>query len=210
MEGSPPDERVPGSVVSDPPFELPPLRAVAGILVILVVLGGVVYPLALFGFVRSTGGFDANGNFVPGGDPSALATTLIGQNITNASLFWLRPSLTDYNATVGSGETPYGPTDPALTNLTLYYLGAYGLNNTTAPLALVSNSYSGFDPDLLVPSALVQVPRIASHTNLTEAFLTKFVQDHETMPYLGFIGPTYVNVIALDTDLIAWIASPGR
>jgi K+-transporting ATPase ATPase C chain len=131
-----------------------------------------------------------------------LASGLIGQNITNESLFWLRPSLTDYNTTRSSGEAPYGPTDPNLVNLTRYYIGLYGLNNTSVPLDLVGNSQSGFDPDLTPEAALVQIPRVSAHTNLSVEYLTGFVQDHITQPELGFIGPQYVDVITLDTDLL--------
>lgn len=200
-----------GSMAPEPPFQWPALRPAIGLVVLFVLVGGIAYPLALTGFVDATGSFDANGHFVAGGNATQLASQLIGQNITNASLFWLRPSLDDYNATVESGESPYGPTDPNLVNLTRYYIAQYGLNNTTAPLDLVSNSESGFDPDLTVPAALVQIPRVALHTNLSEGFLTTFVEDRITQPILGLIGAEYVNVLDLDTALVEFLhPAPGR
>jgi potassium-transporting ATPase KdpC subunit len=191
-----------GGTVPEPPFRWPSWRPAVGLLLIFVLLGGVLYPLALTGFDLGTGSFNANGKFVAGGNATELASELIGQNITNNSLFWLRPSLDDYNATVESGESPYGPTDPNLVNLTEYYIAAYGLNNTTAPIDLVSNSESGFDPDLTVPAALVQIPRVAAADHLTQAYLTTFVDNRITQPVLGFIGAEYVNVIDLDTALL--------
>jgi potassium-transporting ATPase KdpC subunit len=190
------------ALADPPPFQAPPLRVVIGFLVFAIVVSGVVYPLVVDGIERGTGAIGPTGNFVPGGDPTQLASGLIGQNITNESLFWLRPSLTDYNTTLSSGEEPYGPTDPNLVNLTRYYIGLYGLNNTSVPLDLVGNSESGLDPDLSPAAALVQVPRVAAHTNLTEAFLTQFVTAHITQPVLGFIGPQYVDVVTLDLDLL--------
>ncbi|MCI4366630.1 MAG: potassium-transporting ATPase subunit C [Thermoplasmata archaeon] len=137
-----------------------------------------------------------------------MASGLIGQNITNESLFWLRPSLINDNGTATSGEAPYGPTDPNLVNLTRYYIGLYGLNNTSVPLDLVGNSESGIDPDLTPAAVLVQIPRVAVHTNLTEHFLTGFVMAHINQPLLGVIGPQYVDVISLDEDLLK-VLHPG-
>ncbi len=191
------------------PFRAPPVRAVIGLLVIFVVLGGVAYPLAVDGFARGTGGFNAVGGFVAGGNAAQLAELRIGENITNESLFWLRPSLDDYNTTLESGEEPFGPTDPNLVNLTRYYIGVYGLNNTTAPIELVSPSESGLDPDLDPAAALVQIPRISLHTNLSEAYLTSFVQAHVEEPVLGIFGAPVVNVLQLDFDLIDLLHDGG-
>jgi potassium-transporting ATPase KdpC subunit len=202
--------RSPGNQLAEPPpFQAPGVRVVLGFLVFAVLVSGVVYPLVVDGIERGTGAFGPTGNFVPGGDPAQLATGLIGENITNASLFWLRPSLTDYNTTLGSGEAPYGPTDPNLVNLTKYYIGVYGLNNTTAPLDLVGNPESGFDPDLSPAAVLVQIPRVAAHTNLTESFLTGFVSSHITQPWFGVLGPQYVDVITLDEDLLHVVGDPA-
>lgn len=192
-----------------PPFELPSWRPIVVVTVLFLLVAGLGYPLAVDGFERVTGAFAPNGAFLPGGAPAGLAANGIGENITNASLFWLRPSQTDYNTTVSSGDSPYGPTDPNLVNLTEYYIALYGLNNTTVPLDLVGNSESGIDPDLTPAAALVQVPRVAANNALTQAYLTTFVMDHVTQPYFGFIGPAYVNVILLDTDLVSLLAHRG-
>lgn len=191
-----------------PPFQAPSLRVVLGFLVFAVLVSGVVYPLVIDGVERGVGSFTPSGAYVAGGDPAQLPYGILGENITNESLFWLRPSLLDYNVTLGSGEAPYGPTDPNLVNLTRYYIAVYGLNNTTAPLDLVGNSESGVDPDLSPAAALVQVPRVAAHTNLTQAFLTQLVQAHVTQPILGIFGPQYVNVITLDLALLEVLGSP--
>lgn len=196
----------------EPPYRPPPIRALLGALALFVLVGGVLYPLAVDGFARGTGGFDSLGVWVPGGDPARLADNAIGQNITDPALFWMRPSLNDYNWTVTStsGESPPGPTDPALLNLTEYYIGLYGLNDTTAPLQLVSDSESGLDPDLDPAGALIQIPRVSLHSNLTEAFLTAFVEAHVQEPVLGLFGAPYVNVIQLDKLLLPMLsASPG-
>ncbi|MCI4336775.1 MAG: potassium-transporting ATPase subunit C [Thermoplasmata archaeon] len=193
----------PGTYAPEPPYRRPSMRAAVGLLVIMVVLTGVAYPAAVTGFAQLVTPHTANGSLIDAPNGTAIASSLIGQNITNQSLFWLRPSLTDYSATVSSGESPYGPTDPLLVNLTEYYIGEYGLNGTTAPFDLVSPSESGIDPDLTPAAVLVQIPRVAAASHLSEAYLLDFVNSHLQLPVLGFIGPTYVNVITLDIDLIA-------
>lgn len=193
----------PGSYAPEPPYRGPSFRAAAGLLVMAVLLTGIAYPFAVTGFAELVTPHTANGSLVYAANGTAIASSLIGENISSPSLFWLRPSLTDWEATLSSGETPYGPTDPALVNQTEQYIAQYGLTNTTAPLDLISPSESGIDPDLTPEAALVQVPRVALASNLSEAFLLQFVDDHIQAPLLGFIGPPYVNIIQLDIDLIA-------
>ena len=209
--GPPIDPNAPRpSYLAEPPaFRWPSARPVLGMLVLFVLVGGILYPLVVDGVERGTGAWDPAGGFVVGGDPRQLAEYAIGTNITNDSLFWLRPSLTDYNTTLSSGESPYGPTDPNLVNLTEYYVAWYGFNNTTVPLDLVGNSESGLDPDLTPAAVLVQIPRVSAHTHFTQPFLTNFVMEHVTDPTLGLVGPQYVNVLILDADLLLQIRSSG-
>ncbi|HTT35510.1 MAG TPA: potassium-transporting ATPase subunit C [Thermoplasmata archaeon] len=190
-----------GAVAPEPPFRPPSARAIVGTLAVAVLLAGVVYPVVVTGFADAVA-WGTTGS-TSGQNATEIASGLIGQNITNASLFWLRPSLNDWAVTVGSGESPPGPTDPALVNLTRAYLAEYGNNTTAVPLDLVSPSASGLDPDLTPAAVLVQVPRVAAHTNLSQAFLLGFVQSHIRPPLFGFLGPSYVDVISLDLDLLA-------
>ena len=186
----------------DPPYRAPSLRSLLGLLALVVLLGGFVYPAAVTAFAQAVQPAAANGSLLYDANGTAIGSSLIGQNISSPSLFWLRPSLTDYEATTGSGESPYGPTDPALANLTWYYIREYDLNGTTVPLALVAPSESGIDPDVTPEAALVQIPRVAFFTNLSTSFLTGLVERHVQSPILGFLGPSYVNVIELDLDLL--------
>jgi len=199
----PPDEPGTYGIAPDPPYHPPSLRATLGLLAVVILLGSFALPLAVNGFAALVDSSPAVGAVAGGPDPNDVASALIGQNISNASLFWLRPSLTDFMVTLGSGESPYGPTDPALLNATLAYAAAYGLGNVSAPIDLVTPSASGLDPDLTPGAATIQIPRIANATHLSQAFLLNFVMNHVHLPVLGLVGPTYVNVIELDRDLIA-------
>lgn len=193
----------PGSYAPEPPYRPPSIRATLGLLLVAVLLAGVAYPFAVTGFAQLVTPHTANGSLVDAPNGTAIASSLIGENISSPSLFWLRPSLTDWSATLSSGEAPYGPTDPALVNQTEQYIAQYGLTNSTAPLDLISPSASGIDADLTPEAVLVQIPRVALATNLSESFLMGFVDQHIQAPLLGFLGPSYVNVIQLDIDLLA-------
>ncbi len=211
--GAPPSDAptggAPGGTAPEPPYRGPSVRAALGLLLVAVVLGGVAYPAAVAGFAALVSPSPDTGAPPGTGDPSAYASELLGQNISNASLFWLRPSLLDWQATMGSGEAPLGPTDPTLVNATLAYLAAYGLNATTAPLDLVSPSASGVDPDVSAAGALIQIPRVAAASGLSQATLTTFVEERIHPPLFGFLGPSYVNVIELDRALLALLAAGG-
>jgi K+-transporting ATPase ATPase C chain len=180
-------------LAADPPVRWPSARAVGTILILMVFLLGAAYPY-VFTLVAEVA------------TPSTMtgANITLGQNITNPELFWMRPSLIDYQPFSGAGsEVPYGPTNPALYNETEMYIAEYGLANVSVPLNLVSPSESGLDPDITPESALVQVPRVAHFTNLTQAALMQLVDASIVQPVGGFLGPAYVDVISLDQTLIA-------
>jgi K+-transporting ATPase ATPase C chain len=199
---APPPADIPGGYAPEPPTRRPSVRAAVGLLAVCLLLGCVAYPAAVTGFADVVSPSPATGDVWNGPNATTQASELIGQNISNSSLFWLRPSPSDWVAASGSGTTPYGPTDPELVNSTNQYIQEYGLTNTSVPLNLVSPSESGLDPDLTPEAALAQIPRIAFYTNLTQQFLTTFVEQHIQKPVFGFLGPEYVNVIELDIALI--------
>lgn len=62
-------------------------------------------------------------------------------------------------------------------------------------------SASGVDPDISIQDALSQVPRIANATGLSTTELAMTVNQHVERT-LWLFGDSYVNVLALNTDLI--------
>jgi K+-transporting ATPase ATPase C chain len=180
-------------LAADPPFRWPSARAVGTSLVLLILMTGAVYPYVFTAATYAITPSTATG-----------ANITLGQNITDPALFWERPSLIDYQPFSGAGnEVPYGPVDPALLNETKAYIAQYGLENVTVPLNLVSPSASGLDPDITPEAALVQIPRVAHFSNLSQSALMTLVNASIKQPTAGFIGPQYVNVILLDKTLIA-------
>lgn len=185
------------------------LRAAGLFLVLTLLVSGFIYPLVVTEIAQAINPAGANGSLLRDPDGTVVGSSLIAQNLSAPYLFWSRPSLTDYNMTLGA-ETPPGPTDPALVallNETLQYMREYGTStvNATLPFWLVAPSASDVDPDLTPEAVLVQVPRVSDNTNLSIAFLTTFVNQHIQNPVLPFLGVAYVNVLELDIALLPLI-----
>jgi K+-transporting ATPase ATPase C chain len=66
------------------------------------------------------------------------------------------------------------------------------------PLALLTTSGSGLDPDLPPDAALWQVKRIAAARHLDAAVLETLVRQQVRTPW---VGPPVVNVLALNLML---------
>lgn len=179
-------------------------------------LGAVVAPY--LSSLTDPGSYD--GSLIEGPNGTS-ASALLGQNLTclgypnltscpYRGLFWVRPSMTDYEPFLGAGnESPYGATDPALVNETWAFVNESGPFNATSftagcgiPLDLVSQSGSGLDPDVTACAALVQIPRIAFYDNLTQAELISLVNAHTQTSGIPTVGPSYVNVVETDFALI--------
>jgi potassium-transporting ATPase KdpC subunit len=179
------------------------LRSSLVLVVLAMVLLGFAYPGVITVVAQEVSPWTANGSLITGPNGTVVGSELIAQNLSAPWLFWERPSPGDYNSFNGS-PTLLGYSDPALYNETVGYLEEYGFNtvNASVPEILVTVSGSGLDPDLTPGAALVQIPRIANATNLSLSVLQALVQKHITPPLDGFIGPSYVNVLELDIDLV--------
>jgi potassium-transporting ATPase KdpC subunit len=184
-------------------------RAAGLFLVLTLLVAGFIYPLVVTEIAQVINPHGANGSLLRDQNGTVVGSSLIAQNLSAPYLFWSRPSLTDYNMTLGA-DTPPGPTDPALVallNETLQYMREYGVAtvNATLPFWLVAPSSSDIDPDLTPEAVLVQVPRVSENTNLSVAFLTGFVNKHIENPVIPFLGVAYVDVLQLDLALLPLI-----
>ncbi|MCI4365644.1 MAG: potassium-transporting ATPase subunit C [Thermoplasmata archaeon] len=185
------------------------VRAALLFLVLSVLVSGFAYPLFVTEVAQVIDPGAANGSLLHYPNGTVAGSSLIAQNTSAPYLFWARPSLTDYNTTLGAA-TPPGPTDPALgalLNETLSYMRAYGnfTVNASLPFWWVAPSGSSVDPDLTPEAVLVQIPRVSEATNLSIAYLTAFVNDHIQEPVIPFVGVPYVDVLSLDLDLLPLI-----
>lgn len=216
MAAAPPTSMGPAAPDGRPRTPMPPphtwathVRATVVLLALTLLISGFFYPLVVTGIAQVLDPGAADGSLIRDANGTIIGSSLVAQNTDAPYLFWERPSLSDYNTTLGM-ITPPGPTDPALSallNETLAYMREYGnfTVNATLPFWLVSESGSSIDPDLTPEAVLVQVPRVANATNLSIAFLTGFVNDHIVNPPIPFVGVPYVDVLQLDVDLLPLI-----
>ena len=185
------------------------LRAALVYLALMILVTGFAYPATLTEIAHLIDPYAAGGSLLHDPNGTVVGSEYVAQNLTNKSmpwLFWARPSLTDYNTTLGA-DTPPGPSDPALLalfNETISYMRLYGnfTVNATLPIWLVAPSASSIDPDLVPEAVLVQIPRVSAATDLSIGYLMGFVNAHIVEPPLPFVGVPYIDVLELDLALL--------
>jgi K+-transporting ATPase ATPase C chain len=176
--------------------------------VVLAVLTGLVYPLAMTGIAQVAFAGKADGSIVTV-DGSAVGSSLIGQQWTGPQWFYGRPSTVDDDASTSSGSN-LGPLSRALADAIeerakriLSVEGAYqpGLTTKQIPVDLLTASSSGLDPDISSAAAAFQAPRIAAVRHLPLSAVLSLIHAHTTGRTLGFIGEPRVNVLELNLAL---------
>ncbi|RYZ77103.1 MAG: potassium-transporting ATPase subunit KdpC [Proteobacteria bacterium] len=173
------------------------------VLVVLTVLTGVIYPLAVSGVGQFFFSNKANGQMIQVGD-KVIGSRLIGQKTTSAKYFWPRPSSTDYNAAASSGSN-LGPTSADLKKAYDERLkatqAAHPDQAGMPPLDMLFASGSGVDPEISPAAAFYQLNRVAKARNLDQAQTQKLagiVEELVEKPTLGFMGDSRVNVLDLN------------
>jgi K+-transporting ATPase ATPase C chain len=193
------------------------LRPALVSLLILTVITGVLYPLAVTGLAQVLFPRQANGSLlVQGGQ--VVGSALIGQPFDAPEYFWGRLSATGthpYNAfnaaalTASSGSN-LGPLSPALLEAAQARIDALRAadpdNTAPIPVDLVTASASGLDPHISPAAALYQVRRVAQARGLPLAQVEALVAAHTQDRQLGFLGEPVVSVLALNLALDALVA----
>ncbi|MFF2525018.1 potassium-transporting ATPase subunit C [Streptomyces liangshanensis] len=204
------------------------LGAALRALVVLTVLCGVLYPLAVTGVAQGLFPHQANGSEVKSGG-RVVGSSLIGQRYdlplkkgqeTPApDLRWFQPRPSN-GLGVNSVNTRYklilsGATNRSGDNEELIQwvkdakaavvkdnsVPGHPVSPSEVPPDAVTSSGSGLDPDISPAYARLQVNRVAERNHLTAAQVGRLVEQHTDGRALGFIGEPTVNVLALNTAL---------
>lgn len=182
------------------------LRPAVSLFVLLSVVTGIVYPLAVTGIAR-TALPDAAGGSVIVKDGKPVGSSLIGQNFSEPKYFWSRPSATSpqpYNGTA-SGGSNQGPINPALTDAAKGRIEALRAAGTAAdkpvPVDLVTASASGLDPDISPAAAEFQVERVARLRKISPDALRQLLKKYTEARQFGIFGEPRVNVLKINLAL---------
>jgi len=193
------------------------IRPAIVMIVLLTVITGLLYPLAMTGIAQAVFPHQANGSLIEK-DGKVIGSALIGQEFTSDKYFHGRPSATtepDPKDPTKTVPTPYaadnsagsnlGPTSKALVDRVKDDAAKLAAENpnTPIPVDLVTTSASGLDPDITPAAAFFQVPRVAKARKLPEDAVRQLVQDQITGRLLGIIGEPHVNVLKLNLALDA-------
>ena len=176
--------------------------------VLLTIITGLLYPLAVTAVAQVVFPQQANGSLILK-DGKPIGSTLIGQPFDDPKYFWGRLSATGpfpYNAAASSGSN-LGPTNPALIDEVRARVDALHAadpqNAQLIPVDLVTSSGSGLDPNISVAAALYQTPRVARLHGLSVDQVRALVEQFTEGRQLGFIGEPRVNVLELNLALDA-------
>lgn len=197
--------------------------ALRALLVLTVVLG-VVYPLAVWGVAQTAFRGQADGSEVRAGG-KIVGSALIGQNFTTGKDFapdpkWFQPRPSAADA--GAGAGPYDPTHTGASNLAVTgkpltdlvkerkkEVAAFNhVPESEVPADAVQASGSGLDPDISPAYADIQTARVAKANGLSTAQVARLVVEHTDGRQFGILGEPTVNVLELNIALRQLAADP--
>ncbi|BDM21858.1 MULTISPECIES: potassium-transporting ATPase subunit KdpC [Pseudomonas] len=174
------------------------VRPALSLILLMTVVTGALYPLAVTGVAQLAFPEQANGSLVHDERGQVRGSALIAQDFQGDGWFHSRPSAGAF-ATVASSASNLAPSNPALAErvkgdaATLYQaqLGP-------VPQALLSTSGSGLDPHLPPAAVAYQIPRVAAARQVPVERLQALLEEATLHP---LIGPPVVNVLALNQAL---------
>src|SRR5277367_3991414 len=178
------------------------IRPAIVVLVVLTLITGLAYPLAMTAIAGALFPKQAQGSLIEK-NGKVVGSALIGQEFKDDKYFHGRPSATTapdpadssktvpapYNA-ANSGGSNLGPTSKALNDRVKEDVDKLKAENPSQPVPvdLVTTSASGLDPDISPEAALFQVPRVAKTRGLPEDRVRQLVTDNTQGRLGGLLG----------------------
>ncbi|WP_327595779.1 potassium-transporting ATPase subunit C [Streptomyces chartreusis] len=190
-------------------------------LLVLTLLTGVIYPLAVTGVAQALFNDKANGSEIKY-DGKVVGSSLIGQQGYSLKYFQSRPangmgenSVNTQYKLILSGATNRSGDNPELIKWVKEAkakvvkdnsVPGYTVRPSQVPADAVTSSGSALDPDISPHYAEIQVHRVAERNGLSVAQVERLVKDHTETRILGFIGEPRVNVLELNIALKGLVA----
>jgi potassium-transporting ATPase KdpC subunit len=172
--------------------------------ILLTLLLGLGYPLAITGVSQLAFPYQAGGSLVTDKAGHVIGSALLAQPFAKDEYLHPRPSAAGagYDPT-STGGSNYGPLSPDLAKRVAG--DAAALRKSTGqqqvPDDAITTSGSGLDPDISPAYADLQAGRIAKARGASADAVTKLIDAHVEGPFLGFIGQPHVNVLLTNRAL---------
>ena len=182
---------------------LPALRT----LLVLTVLCGLAYPLAVTGVAQLAWEDRADGSLARDAGGDVVGSSLLAQGFVGDEWFQPRPSAAgDGWDGAASSASNLGPSAPDLLatveERAVAYREANGLPaDAHVPVDAVTASGSGLDPAISVANARLQAPRVAAARDLALDVVLAAVDANTKGRTAAILGETAVDVLALNLDL---------
>ncbi|PPG10201.1 MULTISPECIES: K(+)-transporting ATPase subunit C [unclassified Rathayibacter] len=178
-------------------------------MIVLTVLLGAAYPLAVLGIGQLALPAQANGSLLRQ-DGAVIGSSLIGQSFTDADgaplpeWFQSRPSAAGYDAAASTGSN-LGPENADLVASVEERRAAIaafeGVDPAAVPADALTTSASGLDPAISPAYAQLQAPRVAAARGLDVSTVRALVDEHTAGRELGYLGEPTVDVLELNAAL---------
>jgi potassium-transporting ATPase KdpC subunit len=187
-------------------------------LIVMTVITGALYPLAMLGIGQAVFHNQANGSLVSV-NGKVVGSSLICQEFVDSKgnplpqYFQPRPSTassstdkTDFGCDpLYSGASNLGTNNPDLLKNINDRKAAYAKLNGVSPASVppdaITTSGSGLDPYISPQNADLQVNRVAAARHLTASQVRAIVDAHVQGRTLGFLGEPRVDVLNLNIAL---------
>ena len=194
--------------------------------VVVMLVGGIAYPLLTTGVAQALFPHAANGSLIER-NGQTVGSALIGQQFDGARYFHGRPSATTapdpdkeggsiaapYNAGL-SGASNQGATHKDLADTVAQRVAQYRADNGLAadvavPVDAVTASASGLDPHISVANAQLQLQRVVQARGLNADQVQTLIHGATEQRTLGLLGEPRVNVLQLNLALDDLIQQPA-